>query len=266
MPDGPGVPGSVTNDVVVLPFNHPEATTRIVKRHREDLAAIIVEPVMGAGGIIAPRDGFLQFLRELTEKSGILLIFDEVMAFRLSYHGAQGRFGIRPDLTALGKVIGGGFPVGAFGGRGDIMSRFDPRCQHDRLAHGGTFNANPVTMAAGIATLAEMTPERYTRLETLTTELRDKLLALFQRKRVPAQVTQAASLFNIHFTDQEITDYRAVRAADADLLHRVCLALLNHGIFLASRGMGCLSTPMTSAEIGAFVQAMHQALDEASRE
>ncbi len=259
---GPGLPRKAAEDVVILPFNRTDETARIVNHYRDALAAIIVEPVMGAAGIIIPRDGFLQFLREITKRHGILLIFDEVMTFRLSYHGAQGRFGVTPDLTALGKIIGGGFPAGAFGGRGDIMAAFDPRRVTGRVDHGGTFNANPVTMAAGIATLTEMTPRSYEELETLTVDLREKLLGVFSRHRIPAQVNQIASLFNIHFTAEEVSDYRSGRASNVELLHQVCLAMLNHGIFLASRGMGCLSTPISSTEVDAFVRAMDLSLDD----
>ncbi len=136
-----GVPASVARDVLAAPFNDVGAVEAILRAHRGEIAALIVEPVMGAGGVIPPRDGFLASLRRLTEAMDIVLIFDEVISFRLGYHGAQGRFGVRPDLTVLGKIIGGGLPVGAFGGREDIMALYDPR-HPGGLAHGGTFNAN----------------------------------------------------------------------------------------------------------------------------
>ena len=180
--------------------------------------------------------GFLAFLRDLTRDAGALLVFDEVISFRIGYHGAQGRLGVTPDLTTLGKIIGGGLPVGALGGRADVMALFDPR-RDDRIGHGGTFNANPLTMAAGLATLDELTPERYDELEALTDELEAGVNA-----RTGASATAVGSLFRIDVPDPPLPD-----------LH---VHLLANGILMTPRGMGCVSTPMTSAEIDAFVEAL----------
>ena len=259
-----GIPAAVASTVVVLPLNDREAVEQIVTRHSAQLAAIIIEPVIGAGGIIMPEEGFLQFLRDLTRRWDILLIFDEVIAFRIGYHGAQGRFGVAPDLTTLGKIIGGGFPVGAFGGRADIMALFDPRRPH-HIGHGGTFNAHPITMAAGLATLDELTPAVYERLDQLGTDLRSKLLALFATLGIPAQVNQIGSLFNIHISDLPVSDYPAVMTSDRQLLRDLSLALLNHGIALTGRGMGCLSTPMGVAEIDALVEATSLGISDLGR-
>ena len=156
-PGGRGIPAAVADTVVVAPFDDREGTLAAFEPHLGDLAAVIVEPVLGAGGVVPATAGFLAFLRELTRDAGALLVFDEVISFRIGYHGAQGRLGVTPDLTTLGKIIGGGLPVGALGGRADVMALFDPR-RDDRIGHGGTFNANPLTMAAGLATLDELTP------------------------------------------------------------------------------------------------------------
>ena len=156
-PGGPGIPAAVADTVVVAPFDDREGTLAALEPHLGELAAVIVEPVLGAGGVVPATAGFLAFLRELTRDAGALLVFDEVISFRIGYHGAQGRLGVTPDLTTLGKIIGGGLPVGALGGRADVMALFDPR-RDDRIGHGGTFNANPLTMAAGLATLDELTP------------------------------------------------------------------------------------------------------------
>jgi glutamate-1-semialdehyde 2,1-aminomutase len=239
---GPGIPRGAAATVIVAPFDDVERTRVALEPHLDDLACVIVEPVMGSGGVLPASTGFLTFLRDLTRESGALLVFDEVISFRVGYHGAQGRLGIEPDLTTLGKIIGGGLPVGAFGGRADVMALFDPRLG-DRVTHGGTFNANPLTMTAGLATLAEMTTERYDELEALTLELSEKLTQLFAARNAAASVTRAGSLFNLHFDDPA-----AMRE-----LH---LALLNHGILLTPRGMGCLSIPMASAEIDTFVEAV----------
>ncbi len=260
-PGGPGIPGSVADSIVVAPFNDPETARAVLEPHLGDLAAVIVEPVMGAAGVLPAEEQFLPFLRELTDEAGALLVFDEVISFRIGYHGAQGRYGVTPDLTTLGKIIGGGLPVGAFGGRADVMALFDPRHER-RLGHGGTFNANPLSMAAGLATLAELTPETFERLETLAVELTTKLERLFAGVGLPACVTQIGSLFNVHLTEGPVLDHSDVLAADTALLRELHLAMLGHGILFTERGMGCLSTPMTGTEVDAFVEATQLGLHD----
>src|SRR5262245_26028311 len=247
-----GIPESVVDTLVMLPFNDPQAAEQIVERHRHELAAVIVEPVMGAGGVIAAEPRFLQTLREITARHGIALIFEEVIAFRLGYHGAQGRYGVTPDLTTLGKIIGGGLPVGAIGGREALMACFDPR-RPGAIGHGGTFNGNPMTMAAGLATLAELTPDAYERLEAMGCDLRHKLDALFGDLGAAVQVNQVGSIFNLHFSEAPVTDYAAYSRSDRERAGRLHLAALNRGVALAGRCMGCLSTPMSGPEIDRFV-------------
>jgi glutamate-1-semialdehyde 2,1-aminomutase len=254
-----GIPKAVASTVVSMPFNDPAGVERVIDAHKDELAALIVEPVLGAGGILVPQEGFLSFLRDITSRHGIVLIFDEVISFRIDYHGAQGYFGVVPDLTTLGKIIGGGLPVGAFGGRADIMALFDPRSA-SYIGHGGTFNANPVTMAAGLATLAEMTPAAYKRLDALGAKLKQKLDDLFVELNIPAQVNQIGSLFNLHFSEAPVTTYAAASAADRVLLKNLYVAAMNRGVAFTGRGMGCLSTPMTSVEIDRFVEALRHSL------
>jgi len=256
---GAGIPAGVADSLVVAPYNDTEATLAALEAHLEDLAAIVVEPVLGAGGVIPAERQFLRSLRSLADETGALLVFDEVIAFRIGYHGAQGRYGITPDLTTLGKIIGGGLPVGAFGGREDVLALFDPR-RAGALSHGGTFNANPLTMAAGLATLDELTPEALDRLEALTIELRTKLEELFAAAGIPACVTQAGSLFNVHFTERPIWTHADVLAGDRELQRQLHLALLGDGILFTPRGMGCLSVPMTEDDVDAFVGAAQRAL------
>ena len=256
-----GVPEVVAETLVVLPFNDAGETRARLEPRLGDLAAVIVEPVMGAAGVIPADRSFLAFLRELTADAGALLVFDEVIAFRIGYHGAQGRYGVTPDLTTLGKIIGGGLPVGAFGGRGDVMELFDPR-REPFLTHGGTFNASPLSMAAGLATLAELTPGAFDGLESLGAELREGLEGLFTDVGLAARVNQVASLFNIHVSGQPVRSPADARAADTAFLRELHLALLGLGILFTPRGMGCLSTPMTSAEVDAFVDATGQALGQ----
>jgi glutamate-1-semialdehyde 2,1-aminomutase len=236
-PGGPGIPAAVADTVVVAPFDDREGTLAALEPQLGELAAVIVEPVLGAGGVVPATAGFLTFLRELTRDAGALLVFDEVISFRIGYHGAQGRLGITPDLTTLGKIIGGGLPVGALGGRADVMELFDPR-RDDRIGHGGTFNANPLTMAAGLATLDELKPKRYDELEALAAELEARVNA-----RTGASATSVGSLFQIELPNSS-------RLPD---LH---VGLLANGILMTPRGMGCLSVPMTGAEVDAFVDAV----------
>ncbi len=260
VPEGPGIPDPVLGTVVVLPYNNLEAASRILEREGKEVAAVIVEPLMGAGGAIPAAAEFLRGLRELTRRLGILLIFDEVIAFRLAYGGAQQYFGVEADLTTFGKIIGGGLPVGALGGRAEVMGLFDPS-RPDRIGHGGTFNANPVTMAAGLATLAELTPAAYEHLNRLGELARRRLRQAFERLELPAQVTGAGSVFAVHFTAEPVTDYRSARrGANPGLLRRLHLGLLNEGVVIAPRGMGCTSTPMTEAEVEFLGQAVEKVL------
>src|SRR5207244_2614609 len=256
-----GITDRVVDEVVVFPFNNAEAAEAVINRHRHDLAAVIVEPVLGSSGMIPARREFLERLREATARHGILLILDEIITLRLARGGAQSLYGVSPDLTVAGKIIGGGYPVAAFGGRAEVMALLDPEGGRPAIRQSGTFNGNPVGMVAGSATLAELTPEVYDRLNAMGEDLRARLRALFRRKGVGAQVTGAGSLLNLHFTDREVTDFRTMRTGDAGRLRQVFLGLLNEGIFLAPRGMVCLSTPMGEPEIGAFVRATERALE-----
>jgi glutamate-1-semialdehyde 2,1-aminomutase len=254
-----GIPAAVADTIVMLPYNDIAGVERIVAQHANTIAAIIVEPVLGSGGVVPAEPAFLQALRELSRAHGIVLIFDEIIAFRIGYHGAQGHYGVQPDLTTLGKIIGGGMPIGAFGGSAELMSYFDPRSPR-ALSHGGTFNANPISAAAGIATLDELTPAAFERLNGLAADLRRKLVELFEELNVPAQVQQIGSVFNIHFTDQPIRDYYGVMAGDRALQRDLFLATLNHGVVFTRRGMGSLSTPMTMREVDLFVGAIRSGL------
>jgi glutamate-1-semialdehyde 2,1-aminomutase len=255
-----GLPAAITKGVVVLPWNDPEACEEILTREAGDVAALIVDPYLCNAGLVAPAPGFLERLRELTERHGIVLIFDEVISFRVAWGGAQERLGIRPDLTTLGKIIGGGLPVGAFGGRADIMSFYDPRRGGPRISQGGTFNANPVTMAAGLATLNALTPEAYARLDALGDRLRGGITRLLAATRRRGQVTGVGSLFWLHWTTETLTDYRSTRPRDPDAALRVFLGLLNEGILLTQRGLGACSLAMTDGEIDRFVNALARVL------
>jgi glutamate-1-semialdehyde 2,1-aminomutase len=257
-----GIPPAVLKHVVVLPWNNPDACQRILARERDNLAALLVDPLLGIGGVIPPVEGFLQHLRTLTEQYGIVLIFDEVISFRVAPGGAQERFGIRPDLTTLGKIIGGGLPIGAVGGREDVMAVFDPRGGRPRVGHGGTFNANPVTMAAGVATMEEMTPEAYRHLDALGERLRGGVTKLLKRLKRPGQVSGVGSLFCLHWTKTRLKDYRSSRPADRELPLRVFVGLLNEGVLLTQRGLGCCSLAMSDRDVDQLVEALARVLEK----
>jgi glutamate-1-semialdehyde 2,1-aminomutase len=251
-----GIPPAITKNVVVLPWNDAEACEAIIDKEATALAAVLVDPLLGIGGILPPADGFLQRLREATARHGILLIFDEVISFRVALGGAQERFGVPPDLTTLGKIIGGGLPVGAFGGRRDIMAYYDPRRGGARISQGGTFNANPLTMAAGVATLNALTPEAYERLDALGDRLRSGITRLLASIRHRGQVSGLGSLFCLHWTSTALTDYRSSRPKDPAAPMQVFLGLLNEGILLSQRGMGACSLAMEDADVDRFVNAL----------
>ncbi|MBI4271880.1 MAG: aspartate aminotransferase family protein [Candidatus Rokubacteria bacterium] len=255
-----GVPPAVLKHTVVLPWNDPEACEHILEAEAANLAALIVDPLLTNGGMIPPAEGFLERLRAATERHGIVLIFDEVISFRVAWGGAQERLGIRPDLTTFGKIIGGGLPVGAFGGRAEIMSFYDPRKGGARISHGGTFNANPATMAAGVATLNALTPEAYARLDALGDRLRGGVTRLLHGTRRRGQATGMGSLFTLHWTSEPLTDYRSSRPKDPETPIRVFMGLLNEGILLTQRGMGACSLAMTEEDIDRFINALARVL------
>jgi glutamate-1-semialdehyde 2,1-aminomutase len=253
--DSPGTHPAALAGTVVLPFNDAAACERILRRHASSLAAVIVEPVMGAGGCIAPEAGFLETLRRLTSELGVLLIFDEVISLRVAHGGAQERYGVLPDLTTMGKIIGGGLPVAAFGGRAEIMEVLDPRRSNGNLPQGGTYNGNPLGMAAGLAALGQLTPDTYLELDRKGERVRSGLQDAFESNDVAAQVTGAGSLFAVHFTDQPVRDYRSAAAADRRLSREFFLGMLNHGVLLAPRGMGGIPTVAGDPELDQLVDA-----------
>ncbi|NKB70654.1 MAG: aminotransferase class III-fold pyridoxal phosphate-dependent enzyme [Candidatus Latescibacteria bacterium] len=252
----PGAPG----EVVVLPYDDAAAVERLIESYRDELACLIYDP---KAGILPQRREFARAVRQITRKHNILLIFDEIVGYRMGPGGLQEYLGIEPDLSCFGKIVGGGFPVGAFGGRADIMDLFDNSQGPTGFFQSGTFSAHPVTMAAGLATLQQLTPEAYAHLNSLGTRLGLGLTALFARKQIAARAVITGSVFSIHFTDQPLTDYRSLAQTDTERAHRVFLALLNQGYFLSQGlGMCALSTPMQADDIDALVEAVEQALDQ----
>ena len=262
LPATEGLADGVLDSVVVLPFNEVEPAREILERHQDQLAAVIVEPMLGSVGMLPATREFLAMLRDFTAANGVTLIFDEVISFRIAPGGAQEYYGITPDLTSLGKIIGGGFAVGAFGGRRDIMGLYDPTAG-PRVAHAGTFNANPATMLAGAVTLEQLTPEVYRRLAEVTERLRQGLREAGRELEVPVQVTGLGSLFGIHFLEDELVGYRDIARADGAFRHEVFLGLMNEGILLAPNLVGAVSTVTGNAEVDAFVDAFRRVLRRA---
>jgi glutamate-1-semialdehyde 2,1-aminomutase len=260
IPSSGGIPKHRVLETLVLPWNDRDACERLVDRHRNELAAVLVDPLSNRMGFIPPAEGFLAFLRQLTRAHGILLIYDEVISFRVGYQGAQGRYGGDPDLTAFGKIMGGGFPVGATGGRADVMEVFDPGTRGPRIASGGTFSANPVSMTAGLAAMQAMTPAEFDRLEALGARLRGRLGDAFRAAGIPGQVTGAGSLFRLLLTDRPLHSYRDLDQRAEARMERLFHALLDAGVLLHTTGLGCLSTPMGDAEVEELAGVVERAL------
>ncbi len=255
LPEYPGQPQGLLDDVIVLPYNDLEESERRIRGQAGQIACVVVEAVASSFGYLPARPDFLRGIRDLTDELGIVLIFDEVQSFRIASGGAQERFGVMPDMTAFGKIIGGGMPVGAFGGRQDIMSLFDPSDGAAVINHSGTFNANPMTVAAGQVTMDHLTPDAFNRMDELGEAARAKLRAVFDEMEVPAQVTGVASLFGIHFTPQEIVDYRSTLLGDRDISTAFFLGMMNEGVLLQSTCAGALSVLSTEREVDALVDA-----------
>jgi glutamate-1-semialdehyde 2,1-aminomutase len=260
---GPGVPASVLKDVLVVAFNDLDAVENMLKTNVDKVAAILTEPLMGAAGAICPQPGYLKGLRTLADKYNVVLIFDEVMTFRLGTGGLQEIEGIQPDLTTLAKIIGGGLPIGAFGGRKDIMSQFDP-AHEEPIIHSGTFNGNNITLAAGMAAMALYDQEAVTRLNQLGDRLRDGFTIALKEAGLRGCVSGSGSLLQLHWRDQKpanATDSILGLTKAGELPGLVHLELMNRGVYSAGRGMFALSTPMSHADIDKAVAAFRATLN-----
>ncbi len=255
-----GLSPSVTNEVIVIPWNDAEAVERLLTQNASHIATLILDPLANRGGMVPPAPGFLQFLREITERLGIVLIFDEVISFRLSYGGAQEKYGGSPDLTTYGKIIGGGLPVGAVGGRADIMALLDPTAGKARVESGGTFSGNPLTMVAGYAAMSKWTPDVIARLNAMGDELRTRVDRVFEQSGEAARLAGDGSLFRLMLTRETIRDYRSSVRTAQPMTRMVELhtRLLDKGIIISKLGLGALSTPMSQAEIDACVAAFER--------
>ena len=260
-PDSAGVPAAFTQHTVVLPFNDEQAVGRAFGANPNQIAGIIIEPVPGNSGVYLPKPGYLETLRRLTTEHGALLIFDEVMTgFRLAMGGAQSLFGITPDLTCFGKIIGGGLPVGAFGGRKEIMDLLAPL---GPVYQAGTLSGNPLAMAAGIAALTALTAsDVYQRLESLGSELEAGMRAAAAGARVPVQFNRIGSMFCAYFCNQPVHDLTGALQSDRARFARFFHSMLNSGVYLAPSQFeaGFLSTAHTEEDLEHTLKAARQAL------
>jgi len=242
---------------VLLPFNQPDAVERTLREHAGELAAVLVDPLPHRPGFIDPIDDFLPRVRSITRELGIVLISDEIISFRLDYAGPQDRYGYQADLTTLGKIIGGGFPVGAFGGRADIMNAFDPSRPGRHLTHGGTFNGNPVTMVAGYEAMAMLTPAEFDRLASLGERVRVGLANIIETRGLSWQVTGQASLFKLHGHPRHLVDYPSSvpTAAEQSAVGEFYMSMLGEGFILTPDLCGAVSTPMTAQNVDDMIAA-----------
>lgn len=259
LPDSPGVPVGLAQNTITVPYNDLDAVRTAFSRYGEDIAAVIVEPVAGNMGVVPPVEGFLQGLRDITEQYGALLIFDEVMTgFRVDYHSAQGYYGVTPDLTCLGKVIGGGLPVGAFGGRRDIMEHIAPS---GPIYQAGTLSGNPLAMAAGYATLSQLKPEHYDEFRKKADRLEQGYKEAADKYGIPLTVNRAGSMIGVFFTDQDVINYETAKTANLEHFKIYFQAMLEKGVSLPpSQFEGIfLSTAHTMEDIEATIAAVDYA-------
>jgi len=260
VPKSKGIPKSVCDEVIVIPFNNIEVAEKRIRENHKEIACVIVEPIMGSAGMIMPQEGYLKFLRKLTQELKLLLIFDEIVTFRLALGGAQNIFNVEPDLTTFGKIIGGGFPVGAFGGAKEIMKIFSP-IEKGFVSQSGTFNANPITMAAGIECLRMVTFEMIEHINKLGSLLREGIALAFRDIGIRGQATGCGSLGQIHLNSEKIVDYRSILKGNYSAMLLLHLTLLENGIYIAPRGGElAISSPMTENEISAFLAAFRESL------
>jgi glutamate-1-semialdehyde 2,1-aminomutase len=260
-----GTPQGVLDDVIIIPFNDADAAVEFLQPHRNDLAAILIDPVPNRVGLVPADESFIKRLRDLADQWGALLIFDEVISFRLGYNGTQPMWDTRADLTCFGKIIGGGFPVGALGGSADAMSVFDPSSGKPAVPHGGTFSANPMSMTAGLASMQLLTPAAFACLNRLGDQLRAAIDRQFRARSIAGGTTGRGSLLKIHFGNGPIRDYRSAYPS-AEAARRMGLffrGLLDNGVLAASNGLMALSTAMTVADIEAVSQSVGNALEYA---
>ena len=244
LPDSPGVPEDTTKNTVLIPFNDEEAVVDLIKREGNDIAAIIVEPIMGNVGFIPPKRDYLKFLREITSQNNIILIFDEVITgFRIAEGGAQEYFGVTPDLVTFGKILGGGFPIGALAGKKDFMKMIAPA---GNVYQAGTFNGNPVSITAGLAMLNQLNDDFYAESERKGNLIRTGIQDILADNNLDFKVAGLSSMFQLYFTDKEVYDYTSAKSADTEKFNQYFQTLLKNGVFIPPSQFECC-----------FISSMH---------
>lgn len=263
VPDSPGVPASCAENTISIPYNDAEVLESVISKEWRNIACVIIEPVAGNMGCVVPRKKYLQNLKALTKKHGIVLIFDEVMTgFRVAYGGAQEYFGIKPDMTCLGKVIGGGLPVGAYGGKAEIMDNIAPA---GPVYQAGTLSGNPLAMAAGIATLKILSRKgTYARLESRAQELETALKDAAKTAGVATQFHRAGTMFCSYFNDNEVVDFKSAATSDTKKFARFFAGMLKRGIYIAPSQFesGFISLAHTSGDVDRTAEAAYDSLRE----
>lgn len=262
LPDSPGVPKSVASNTITVPFNDLESVKLAFDNYGDQIAAIIMEPVCGNMGVVPPEPGFLQEIRKVTEENGSLLIFDEVMTgFRVGYHSAQGHFDVTPDLTCLGKVIGGGLPVGAFGGKREIMEQIAPA---GPIYQAGTLSGNPLAMTAGIETLSALSKESYDEINRKVDRLVEGYQNAAEEYDVPIQINRAGSMLGVFFTDEKVLNFESAKTSNLDFFAKYYQSMIEEGVFLPpSQFEGLfLSTEHTDEDIEKTIEAVRKSFSK----
>ncbi|TSI03215.1 glutamate-1-semialdehyde 2,1-aminomutase [Lysinibacillus sp. BW-2-10] len=265
LPDSPGVPADIAKNTMTVAYNDLEAVQVVFEKFGSQIAAVIVEPVAGNMGVVPPKLGFLEGLRKVTEDNGALLIFDEVMTgFRVDYHCAQGYFGINPDLTCLGKVVGGGLPVGAFAGKREIMEHIAPA---GPVYQAGTLSGNPLAMTAGIETLSRLTPESYEYFTKLGDRLEAGIREAATKYNIPHTVNRAGSMIGLFLTNEEVVDFESAKTSDLQMFAEYFKLMAEEGIYLPpSQFEGLfISTAHTEEQIERTIEAFHNVFAKLAR-
>ncbi|MBI3743960.1 MAG: aspartate aminotransferase family protein [Chloroflexi bacterium] len=257
-----GIPPDILEDVILLSFNNRKFTEQQIEKHKNELAAVFVEPVMGAAGMIPPKDNYLQFLRDITKRYNILLVFDEMISMGIAAGGAQEHYGVTPDMTCCGKVIGGGMPIGAIGGSEAVMEVFDSRKRTPYVNHGGTFAGHPLSMVAGIAQQTSCTPAVYKKLHKQGEYLRGKINELFEATKAPMTVVGVGQLFCFHATGDEVINFETAQKGDGMRVWKILDSMTRQGIHQVKTSRGSTSYPMEQEHLDAYVKAMEVALWE----
>ena len=259
-----GVPEEVLANTVVTPYNNLQLLEETLTKNRGEVAAVLMEPLLGTSGAIPPRTDFLKGIREATSREDVLLIFDEIITgFRLSPGGAQQLYGVTPDITTLGKIMGGGLPLAAISGRMDIMDTacgFSKNSTKSNVPISGTYNAHPLSLAAGIATLNELSPSLYEHIDNAGSELRREISKIGLEVGIKLQITGVGSLFNIFFIEQEVVDAKIAGQADSKLRYHLDIGLLNRGVYLSPNHICCVSDATNKDDVKTTLQAIEDVL------